>query len=271
MAQKEITDKEIISYLNEELDEQKTSLIDTLIKKDKDLKSRVRSFQELDNIINKAAAKEYPIPEDFHQIVRNIVSDKEFNQQESLIKRFSIWLDELSPFRLISGSVFGGVAIAGFCVMSFITFNNYELIKSGDKNNRDIALSVNQNLEPLVFRGEKELINKNIPSSWIIKENIAFALDYYSGEKNINSNENIEVNVGDELVFNIIPFENKVVDVDYITDTDKRINIYSNLSLEKGKTFTSTLLEISDPVGLDKIINLENGNLILEKNILVKK
>ena len=74
-----------------------------------------------------------------------------------------------------------------------------------------------------------------------------------------------------ELVFNIIPFENKVVDVDYITDTDKRINIYSNLSLEKGKTFTSTMLEISDPVGLDKLIILENGNVILEQNILVKK
>ena len=65
--------------------------------------------------------------------------------------------------------------------------------------------------------------------------------------------------------------ETKIVDVDYITDKGERINIYSKLSLEKGKTFTSKKLEIDDPVGLDKIMILEKGNLILEKNILVKQ
>ena len=202
----------------------------------------------------------------------NIVSQKKNIEQDSFKKRFLEWLNQFSPLSLISSSVFGGVALASFCVMSFITYNNYELINHGDKVKDGLAFSlIHPNSEITLYRGNNQIMNKNIPSSWIIKEGIAFALDYYSGEKSLNSNDDIEVNIGDELVFNIIPFETKIVDVDYITDKGERINIYSKLSLEKGKTFTSKKLEIDDPLGLDKIMILEKGNLILEKNILVKQ
>ena len=271
MASKKITDEEIVSYLNKELDQEKLDLIESFLKTDKKLKIRIDAFKDLDNKIIAAANEEYPIPSDFLKVVQNTVSQKNFNDQINISKKILNWLESFSPFSLVSGSALSGAVVAGFCVLSFMSYNNNQLIDFGNKNSSDVAYSNVENSDPVAFRDTDQFASGKLPIFWDINEDIAFSVDYYSRGKIINVNENIKTNLINEIVFNIIPLKSKIIEVQYVNNKKQNINIYSNLSIKKGITFTSKKLLISDTLWIDKIIIYENKKLILEHNVLLKK
>ena len=270
MVSKKITDEDIISYINKELDDKTSNLIGKMLKTDEALKLRIDSFKNLDDIINTAAAKEYPIPSHFLKTVQNTVSEKKVNEENGIIKSILNKLEGFSALSLISGSAFSGAVVAGFCVLSFISYNNSQLINYGNKSSSDIAFSDNQNSDAVSFKNSSQLANRQIPQLWTVNKEFAFAVDYYSDGKLLNLAENVNNNLINDLVLNIIPLKTKTIKIDYINNKKEKINIYSRLTLEKGKTFISKKIMVSDSIWIDKILIYENDNLILEQNILTK-
>ena len=252
MASKKVTDDDIIKFLNGELNTKKTDQISSLMNIDKNLRLKIESIQDLNQTVNLAAEKAYPIPKDFQKLIEEIVTPK-----VSIKKKITNWLESFSLFGLISGSAFTGGAFASFCLIVFISINN--------------PILISQNSDTAVFRGNNQLGNKKVPNSWIVENHIIFAISYSSKEKPIDTKENVEVNLGDAIIFTIIPYKSKIIDIIYLSNDGKSIKLYSKLSIKKGKTFVSKELLIGEPAGIDKIQVLENGNLILEKKILVIK
>ena len=107
-------------------------------------------------------------------------------------------------------------------------------------------------------------------SSWIIKNDIGFAVSHFSSRE-IDVTEDVNVKINDEIIFTILPSKSKIIDINYLSNDGNNIELYKNLSVEKDKKFVTKKLIIVDPIGTDKIQILENGKLILEKDIIVSE
>ena len=110
----------------------------------------------------------------------------------------------------------------------------------------------------------------NSVTSWIIKNDIGFAISHFSSRE-IDVTEDVKVKINDEIVFTLLPSKSKIIDINYLSNDGNNIELYKNLSVEKGKKFITKKLTIVDPIGTDKIQILENGKIILEKNIIVSE
>ena len=249
MVSKKITDEEIIKFINEELDDKKSNHILNIMTSDEELKLKIESLRKLDLTINLAAEKAYPIPKEFQKTVENIVAQDLVNNNVTFKKKIFDKLTKIPLFGLITGSALSGGALASVFLISFLSINT----------------------QTLVFRGNNKIINNNIPNSWFIKNDIFFALSYSSQTKEIDNNKNIQLSFDDKIFFTIIASKEKTLDIFYISSDGDKTKLYSNLNIQKGETFTSNEYIIGKPVGMDKITIIEDGNIILEKQLSVSQ
>ena len=274
MTSKKITDENIISFLNDELDNEKSNFISHAMKTDKKLKLKIKSIQDLDKKMNLAADNAYQIPVDFLNTIDEIVSQKTKKSQISLKKKITDWLAKLTLISLMSGSAISGGAFASICLLAFVSIKNpileQELLQTAD----------NMSENP-VYRGNLQLSTQNFPNTWLIQNEVAFALSYkitkntkrslIKNDKIIDARKKVEVNLQDVIVFSILPIKSKKVDVIYHSNDGNEIKIYSDLMLNKGEIFVSKKLTMSEPIGKDRITIVENKKVILEKIIKIIK
>ena len=274
MTSKKITDENIISFLNDELDNEKSNFISHAMKTDKKLKLKIKSIQDLDKKMNLAADNAYQIPVDFLNTIDEIVSKKTKKSQISLKKKITDWLAKLTLISLMSGSAISGGAFASICLLAFVSIKNpileQELLQTAD----------NMSENP-VYRGNLQLSTQNFPNTWLIQNEVAFALSYkitkntkrslIKNDKIIDARKKVEVNLQDVIVFSILPIKSKKVDVIYHSNDGNEIKIYSDLMLNKGEIFVSKKLTMSEPIGKDRITIVENKKVILEKIIKIIK
>ena len=175
-------------------------------------------------------------------------------------KKTSIFKDFLNIKHLISSSI---GALAAIVAMTFFTVSTTNLAFKGVVSSVDGSkVSLQENAD---------LYFKNTPNSWFIKSDIAFALSHTSKEKKININENVKVKLGDTLFFTLIPLKSKNIDIKIISNNGKENDLYKNLSIKKGVKFESKDYEMGLPTGTDRLQILENGKVILEKEIIVSE
>jgi len=187
-------------------------------------------LRNVDNFFEKAINSQPSMPKELENKI-----DQTFNlistKEPSLIERF------FNIKYLISSGI---GALAAITAMMFFTVSTSNLaFKSGDT-----------------------------VTSWIIKNEIGFAVSHFS-TRQIDVTEDVKVKINDELVFTILPSKSKIININYLSNDGNNIELYKKLSVKKGKKFVTKKLTIVDPVGIDKIQILENGKIILEKEIIV--
>jgi len=79
------------------------------------------------------------------------------------------------------------------------------------------------------------------------------------------------VKLGDTLFFTLIALKSKNIDIKIISNNGKENDLYKNLSIKKGVKFESKDYEMGLPTGTDRLQILENGKVILEKEIIVSE
>lgn len=262
MASEKITDENIISFLNDELDMNKSNEILQAIKKDEKLREKIKSIQDLDNTMSIAVDRAYPIPDEFLNTIDKIVSEDQQQAQISFKKKIANWLETFSLVGLISGSAFSGAAVASVFLLAFVSIKKpvleNEFVKTADNFSEN-------------YRGDIHRESFNTPINWLIQNDISFALSFTNNDKFIDVNNKVVFKLKDQIFFSILPLKTKKINVIYYSNDNNKIMIYSDLILKKGELFNSKNLTIAEPSGMDKILITENNKVILEKNIEISE
>jgi len=215
------------------------------------IKDQLNNIRNIDNFFEEAIKNQPSMPKELQ-----IKVDETINFLST--KKSSILKDFLNIKHLISTGI---GAIAAISTMMLFT------VFSSNLAFRDVVTRVDSSKVSLQENADVSF--KNTPNSWLIKSDIAFALSHMSREKKININENVIVKLGDTLFFTLIPLKSKNIDIKIISNNGKENELYKNISIIKGVKFESKDYEMGLPTGTDKLQILENGRVILEKEIIV--
>jgi hypothetical protein len=257
ITSKNISTNDLQLYLEDDISDDKKRLIfeienknndgKTLTSQETKLINELNILRNVDNFFEKAINNQPPMPKELQNEIDKRL-DLAFDNEPSLIQSF------LNIKHLISGGIGAFSAIAAMLFYTTIyTSSAYRLVESA-------STTKGTNLE---------ISNINFPNQWLIKNDIAFALSFKLDEKEINTKEEVRVEIGDTLIFNLIPLKSRKIDIIYISSDGEKTTLYEKEKIQKGKKFLSKDLLIAKPIGTDKIQILENGNVILEKNIIV--
>ena len=263
ITSKNISINDLQLYLEDDIQDDKKTYIFEIDNKNKDGKNlttkeayiikELNILRNVDNFFEKAIENQPSMPKELQDEIDKtltFISTKE----PSLIKSF------FNIKHLISSSI---GALAAIVAMTFFTVSTTNLAFKGVVSSVDGSkVSLQENAD---------LYFKNTPNSWFIKSDIAFALSHTSKEKKININENVKVKLGDTLFFTLIPLKSKNIDIKIISNNGKENDLYKNLSVKKGVKFESKDYEMGLPTGTDRFQILENGKVILEKEIIVSE
>ena len=223
--------------------EKKLSIGNKLNNDETEIINHLSMLRKVDNLFEEAIKNQPSIPKNL-QIEINETIDLLSNKKHSFLKGF------LNIKYLISSGIGAIVAITAMMLFPILSTNVAF---------RDVPSNINNS----------KVSFKNIPTSWIIKNNIAFALSHVSKEKELDTKEDVRVSLDDIIIFTLIPSQSKIIDIKYISNDGVETKLYTNLSIKKGINFVSKKLKIGLPIGIDKVQILENGKMILEKEIIV--
>jgi len=257
MTSENISINDLQLYLEDDIPDDKKKLIFEIENKNNDGKKlttqeiklikELNKLRNVDDFFEKAIHNQPSMPKELQNEIDKRL-DLEFDKEPSFIQNF------LNIKHLISGGIGAFSAIAAMLFYTTIyTSSAYRLVES-------VSTTKGTNLE---------ISNINFPNQWLIKNDIAFALSFKLNEKEINTNGDVKVEIGDTLIFNLIPLKSRKIDIIYISSDGEKTTLYEKQKIQKGKKFLSKDLRIAEPIGTDKIQILENGNVILETNIIV--
>lgn len=240
ITSKNISTNDLQLYLEDDISDDKKRLIfeienknndgKTLTSQETKLINELNILRNVDDFFEKAINNQPPMPKELQNEIDKRL-DLVFDKEPSLIRSF------INIKHLISSSI---GAVAAILAMMFFTTSTTNLVFKSD----------------------------NSATSWIVKNDIGFAISHFSNRP-IDVTSNIELKLNDEIKFIVLPSKSKIIDINYLSNDGNKIELYKNLSVKKGKKFVTKKLTIVDPIGTDKIQILENGNVILEKNIIV--
>ena len=261
ITSKNISTNDLQLYLENDISEEKKKIIFKIENKNNDGKNltthetklikELNILRNVDNYFAKAINNQPSMPEELQNEIDktlNIISAK----KPSLIESF------FTIKHLIS-SGFG--ALAAISAMMLFTVVTPTVMF------RDVVFKNTDNVSNLSLKENSESFIRNTPNSWLIKSDIAFAL--LSKQKKIDVNAEVKVKLGDTLIFKLIPLESKIVDIKIISNNTEEKELYKNLSIDKGIKFESKEYVMGEPIGTDTFQILENGEVILEKEIII--
>ena len=261
VTKKNITINDLQLYLEEDIKDDKTKYISEIENKNKNGKKltnkeiniikELSMLRSVDSFFEKAINNQPSMPEELQNEIDktlNTISTK----KPSLIESF------FTIKHLISSS-FG--ALAAISAMMLFTVVTPTVMF------RDVVFKNTNNVSNVSLKENSESFIRNTPNSWFIKSDIAFAL--LSKQKKIDVNAEVKVKLGDTLIFTLIPLNSKIVDIKIISNNSEEKELYKDLSIDKGIKFESKEYVMGEPIGTDTFQILENGKVILEKEIII--
>lgn len=236
MAKKHtIGEEELALFVSGELSNTKAKLIQDRIDQDEALAARVAKLQFVDTVLNEQLSEQYPVPDDFRDLVRNRLEASELSFFGKLAKKVGFV------------SIFSGTLGAGVAVLFMSMFATPVMLTRGIDGNSPAADSeVTVYAESLIWdKGEELLVKayaKREPKTLIRFSTI--------GSKVIS---------GDELQIEVLPLIKGEVSIKYISANEAQ-EIY-RAKVEQGRQQL-----IFDPEGLPEFTSSGRDNIEIFMN-----
>lgn len=230
--------------------ENKFSRNSKLSKDESRIITELNKIRKLDTFFDEAIKNQPSIPKELQNEINKTINFLSNNKTSNLKKIFN--------FKHFISSMVGAIAAVSAMMLFTVVTPTAVFRDVASKDEKKLKFSTQNNFEALT---------KNTPNSWLIENDIAFAL--LSKQKQIDVNGVVKVKLGDTIIFMLIPLISKKVDIKIISNNGEVKELYKNLSIKKGIKFESVEYVMGEPIGTDRLQILENSKVILEKEIII--
>jgi hypothetical protein len=189
----QISEKDIALFVSGELSPVKEKLVQDAIDRDQDLRAYISKLQQVDEFVLKEFSQDYPIPDEFRDLVRGRLEASELSIWSRLVQKLGL-------VSLFSGSLGAGIAV----VLMSMFATPVMLTRSVPDSDGPIA---------------PKQINYGEALPWDVHESLlikAYAYQRSGGLQKLLNVQN-QVQTGDKLQIELLPLVQGEVLVNYIS------------------------------------------------------